>query len=257
MATPNPASESPSGEGTRNVPRSDSSLDNDPKYRDTFNFFYINLCNIHARCCIYVRNDLTCSCVHALESSESSTIWLQLDSRCLTKFICAAYLSLNSSDYSKFFDYLTSKVEHILSLHPFAEISILGDFSVHHQLWLSSPFIDHPGELVFKFAILHDLQQQVLTRGNSFLAGSPKAEVPLLFCLCQWGDLRRYYVDFPWNDYGFRVRDPPLYAERITPKYFGLGKVNTQTLNIPLRIPVHLGNDPLIRVSLDIKKKII
>ncbi|KAK8405365.1 hypothetical protein O3P69_001722 [Scylla paramamosain] len=41
------------------------------------------------------------------------------------------------------------------------KISILGDFSVHHQLWLSSPFTDHPGELAYNFAILHDLEQLV------------------------------------------------------------------------------------------------
>ena len=56
---------------------------------------------------------------------------------------------------------LISKVEHILSLYPFAEISIFEDFNVHHQLWLSSPFTDHPGELAFNFAILHDLEQLV------------------------------------------------------------------------------------------------
>ncbi|MPC65531.1 hypothetical protein E2C01_059668 [Portunus trituberculatus] len=52
-------------------------------------------------------------------------------------------------------------MEHILFLYPFAEISILGDYNVHHQLWLSSPLTDHPGELTFNFAILHDLQQLV------------------------------------------------------------------------------------------------
>ncbi|MPC54811.1 hypothetical protein E2C01_048738 [Portunus trituberculatus] len=47
MANPNPASESPSGEGTKNVPTSDCSLDDDPKCLDTFlNLFYINFCNI-------------------------------------------------------------------------------------------------------------------------------------------------------------------------------------------------------------------
>ena len=112
-------------------------------------------------CCVYVRNDIICSRAHALESSEFSTIWLRLQSHSLTKFFCAVYLSPNSSDYRKFFDYLTSKVEHILTLFPFAEISILGDFNVHHQLWLSSPFTDHPGELAYNFAILHDLEQLV------------------------------------------------------------------------------------------------
>ncbi|MPC93181.1 hypothetical protein E2C01_088303 [Portunus trituberculatus] len=47
MATPNPASEFPSGEGTRNVPRSDCSLVGDPKCLDTsLNFYFINFCNI-------------------------------------------------------------------------------------------------------------------------------------------------------------------------------------------------------------------
>ncbi|MPC58684.1 hypothetical protein E2C01_052691 [Portunus trituberculatus] len=63
-------------------------------------------------------------------------------------------------------------MEHILSLYPFVEISILGDFNVHHQFWLSSPFTDHRGELAFNFAIFHDLE--IL-----------QMEVPLAFCLCQ------------------------------------------------------------------------
>ncbi|MPC58992.1 hypothetical protein E2C01_053007 [Portunus trituberculatus] len=103
-----------------------------------------------------------CSRLHALQSSEFSTIWLTLSRHSLTKFFCAVYLSTNFFDYSKFFDYPTSKREHILSLYPFAKIFILGDFNVHHQLWLSSPFTDHPGELAFNFAILYDLEQLVL-----------------------------------------------------------------------------------------------
>ncbi|MPC14315.1 hypothetical protein E2C01_007079 [Portunus trituberculatus] len=77
------------------------------------------------------------------------------------KLICAVCLSPNSSDHSKLFDYLFSKVEHILYFYPFAEISILGDFIVQNQLWLSSPLTDHSGELAFNFTILHDLQQLV------------------------------------------------------------------------------------------------
>ncbi|MPC38014.1 hypothetical protein E2C01_031512 [Portunus trituberculatus] len=95
--------------------------------------------------------------MHALESSKFSTNWLTLNSHSLTKSICAAYLSPNSSYYSKSFDDLISKVEHTLSLYPFEKISILGDFNVHHQLWLSSPFTDHLGELAFNFAILYDM----------------------------------------------------------------------------------------------------
>ncbi|MPC86992.1 hypothetical protein E2C01_081838 [Portunus trituberculatus] len=47
MATPNAASESPSGEGSRKGPRSDSSLNNNHICLETsLNFFYINFCNI-------------------------------------------------------------------------------------------------------------------------------------------------------------------------------------------------------------------
>ncbi|MPC32924.1 hypothetical protein E2C01_026258 [Portunus trituberculatus] len=183
MATPNPTSASPSGEGPGNVPRfnfqsveyrisytkphlfltetqlaeaSDSSPFSFPSY-----FAYSHF-RSKAACCVYVRNDLTCSRAHALESSEFSTIWLiRLNCHSLTKFISAVYLFPNSSDYSKFFKYLTSNVEHILSLYSFVDISIFGDFSVHHHLCLSSPFTDHPRELVFNFSILHDLEQLV------------------------------------------------------------------------------------------------
>ncbi|MPC45702.1 hypothetical protein E2C01_039408 [Portunus trituberculatus] len=98
--------------------------------------FYSNFCS-KAGCCIYVRNDLTCSCAHALESFEFSTTWRRLNSHSLPNFICAVYLSPNSYDY---------------------KIYILGDFNVHHQVWFSYPFIDHLGELAFNFAILHDLE---------------------------------------------------------------------------------------------------
>ncbi|MPC29408.1 hypothetical protein E2C01_022638 [Portunus trituberculatus] len=193
MGTPNNASESPSAEETQNIPKSNASLDKDHKCLDTsLNFFNINFCNFQSvehhlssakPHLLFLtetqlwneRNNLTCFCPHALESSEFSTIWLRLNSHSLTKLICAVYLSRNSSDYSKFFDYLTSKVEHILSLYPFEETSILGDFDVYHQIWLSSPFTDHHGELAFNFAILHDLEQLVQhpTRIPDFLGDTP------------------------------------------------------------------------------------
>ncbi|MPC47912.1 hypothetical protein E2C01_041673 [Portunus trituberculatus] len=55
------------------------------------------------------------------------------------------------------------------------EIPNLGDFNVHHQLWLSYLFIDHPGELAFNIAIVHDLEHLVLhpTCIPDFLGGKP------------------------------------------------------------------------------------
>ena len=221
------ASESPSGEGTINVPSSDRPFGNDLRCLDTSsNLLSVNFCNIRglcsnfqsvehhlssskphllfltetqisvdtdskpfsvssyylyprfqskAGCCVYVRSDITCSRAPGLESSEFSTIWLRLQCHSLTKFFCAVYLSPNSSNYVKFFDYLSSKVEHILTHFPSAEISILGDFNVHHQLWLSSPFTDQPGEHAYNFAILNDLEQlvQLPTRIPDRLGDTP------------------------------------------------------------------------------------
>ena len=56
---------------------------------------------------------------------------------------------------------MTSKVEYILSHFPYAKISILGDFNVHPQLWLSSSFVDQPGEQAFNFDIFYELDQLV------------------------------------------------------------------------------------------------
>ncbi|KAL7634069.1 UNVERIFIED_CONTAM: hypothetical protein RMT77_015397 [Armadillidium vulgare] len=112
-------------------------------------------------CCAYVRNDVVCSRVSNLESSEFSTLWLKLSCNSTTKFICSVYLSPNSTDYPKFFDYLNSKVEHILSSTPFSEIIILGDFNVHHHQWLSSSSHHPDGELIFNFSIQNNLEQLV------------------------------------------------------------------------------------------------
>ncbi|MPC17220.1 hypothetical protein E2C01_010069 [Portunus trituberculatus] len=164
-------------------------------------------------------NDLTSSCAHTPEFSKFFTIWLRLNSHSLIKFICAVYLS-PISDYSKFFDYLTSKVEHILSLYPFTEISILGDFNVHHEFMLSSPFTDHPGELAFNFAILHDLEQLVQhptcipdRLGDTpnirdfYLTSNSSAHDVTLSCLLDFSDHNLIYVSCPISP--IPPQDPP------------------------------------------------
>ncbi|MPC66898.1 hypothetical protein E2C01_061053 [Portunus trituberculatus] len=147
MATPNPASESPSWEGTINVPMSGEAypLGYDPKCLDiSLNFFFINFRNIRG-----FRSDFE-SVDHHFYSTNPHLLLLTETQ-------------------------LSEAMEHILSLCPFAEISILGHFNVYHQLWLSSPFTDHPGELAFNFAVLHDLEQlaQHPTRINDYLGDAP------------------------------------------------------------------------------------
>ena len=109
-----------------------------------------------------MRNDIICSLAHNLEYSKFSTIWLRLQCHSQTKFIYVAYISPSFSNYVKLFNYyLTSKVGYILFHFPNADISILGDFNVHLQLWLSSYFTDQPDEQAFNFVIYHDLEQLV------------------------------------------------------------------------------------------------
>ncbi|MPC72856.1 hypothetical protein E2C01_067170 [Portunus trituberculatus] len=45
-------------------------------------------------CCVSVRDDLTCSHAHALESSQFSTVWFRLNSHSLTKLYVLAISSL-------------------------------------------------------------------------------------------------------------------------------------------------------------------
>ncbi|MPC25461.1 hypothetical protein E2C01_018577 [Portunus trituberculatus] len=44
-------------------------------------------------------------------------------------------------------------MELIWSLYHFAEIFIHGDFNIHHRLWLSSPFTEHPGPICVLFTL--------------------------------------------------------------------------------------------------------
>ena len=77
-----------------------------------------------------------------------------------TKFICSVCLSPNSTDYPKYFGYLNSKIEHILS-SSLSEIIILDDFNAQHRQRLSSSSHDPAGELAYQFSIQSNLEQLV------------------------------------------------------------------------------------------------
>ena len=130
-------------------------------------------------------------------------------------------------------------MEYILYHFPYDEISILGDFNVHHQLWLSSSFTYQPGEQIFNFASWpraasavpylylwppwrHAQHSWTLPNFQLTLSNFPLCWAPLITILFPLSvlslqcNLRQYYSDFPWDDYCFHVRDPSLCAERIT-----------------------------------------
>ncbi|MPC66030.1 hypothetical protein E2C01_060173 [Portunus trituberculatus] len=120
MATPNPASESPSGEVTKSIPRSDCSPGGDSKCLDTsLDFFFINFCKIRGLASNFqsLEHHLSSTKPHLLflnetqlsEATDSSPI-----------FVPSYFL----------YPHFRSKagccvLEHILSHYPFTEIFIL------------------------------------------------------------------------------------------------------------------------------------
>ncbi|MPC44062.1 hypothetical protein E2C01_037723 [Portunus trituberculatus] len=133
--------------------RSDCSFVGDPKDLDiVLNFFFINFCSIRG----------LPSSFQSVEHRLSSTKLFFLTETQLSEATDSSLFSVTSYSLNPHFRSKSGCcVYHILSIYPFVEISILGDFNVHHQLWLSSPFTDHPDELAFTFAILYDLEQLV------------------------------------------------------------------------------------------------
>lgn len=65
---------------------------------------------------------------------------------CNFSLSCSVYHSPNFDDYVKFFVYLDSEVEHIITHSPFTGISIFRYFSIHHKQWLLSSFTDELSE---------------------------------------------------------------------------------------------------------------
>ena len=134
---------------------SDTARFNVPSY-----YIYSNF-SPNGECCAYVRDDVVCSRVQRLKPDVFPTVWLRLSCQSSTKYICSLYLSSNKTDYKKFFEYLNSKVESIFSSSSSAEVIILGDFNVHHRVWLNSRRTDASGERAFKFCLDNSLTQLV------------------------------------------------------------------------------------------------
>ena len=58
------------------------------------------------------------------------------------------------------FDSISSNMDEVLSINPFANIFVFGDFKVHHKDWLTYyGGTDRPGELCYNFSISSDLTQ--------------------------------------------------------------------------------------------------
>ncbi|MPC45164.1 hypothetical protein E2C01_038852 [Portunus trituberculatus] len=76
MASPNPASDS---SFERHLSSTKPHLFLTQKQLSVPSYFLYPHFRSKTGCCVYVRNDLTCSHAHALESSEFCTIWLRFN----------------------------------------------------------------------------------------------------------------------------------------------------------------------------------
>ena len=66
-------------------------------------------------------------------------------------------LSLSKNFYS-----VSSNIDDVLLINPYANVFVFGDFNVHHKDRLTySGGTDQPGELCYKFSISNDLTQMV------------------------------------------------------------------------------------------------
>ena len=57
---------------------------------------------------------------------------------------------------------ISSNIDEVLSINPYANAFAFGDFSIYHKDWLTySGGTDRPGELCYNFSISNDLTQMV------------------------------------------------------------------------------------------------
>ena len=57
---------------------------------------------------------------------------------------------------------ISSNIDEVLSINPYANVFVFGDFSIYHKDWLTySGGTDRPGELCYNFSISNDLTQMV------------------------------------------------------------------------------------------------
>ena len=60
------------------------------------------------------------------------------------------------------FDSISSNIDEVLSINPFANVFVFGELNIHQKDWLTySGETDRPDELCYKFSISNDLTQMV------------------------------------------------------------------------------------------------
>ena len=115
---------------------------------------------------VYVKEGLPLAQDVSLENSADSYLCFRLALLHLVSYFFFLYQS-PSSALCMVSDSISSNIDEVLSLNPFA-VFVFGDFNDRHKDWLTySSGTDRPGELCYNFSISNDLTQIV-----NFLLGS-------------------------------------------------------------------------------------
>ena len=110
---------------------------------------------------VYVKEGLPFAQDLSLENSADSYICFRLALLHSVSYFFFLYQSPSSS-LCTVFDSISSNIDEVLSINPFANVFVFGDFNVHHKDWLTySGGTDRPGELCYNFSISNDLTQIV------------------------------------------------------------------------------------------------
>lgn len=119
---------------------------------------------IHRGLCVYIKNSIAYSRAKQFEISTDTaqTIVLKLSfNKGPIIFLISIYRSPSEHAHSQFFEILTQKLDEIRSKIPDSELVVVGDFNVHHKVWLKSSKTDEVGEQACIFASSHDLTEIV------------------------------------------------------------------------------------------------
>ena len=127
---------------------------------------------------VYVKEGLPFARDLSLENSADSYLYFRLALLHSVSYFFFLYRSPSSS-LCTVFDFISSKIDEVLSINPSANVFVFGDFNVHHEDWLTySGGTDRTGELCYNF-----LSQMTLLRWLTFLHGS---QTVILIALLFW-----------------------------------------------------------------------
>ena len=110
---------------------------------------------------VYVKEGLPFAWDLSLENSADSYLCFRLALLHSVSYFFLLYQS-PSSVLCTVFDSVSSNIDEVLSINPFANAFVFGDSNVNHKDWLTySNGTDQPSELCYNFSIANDLTQMV------------------------------------------------------------------------------------------------